>query len=140
MKDPRILDTMTIAEASAFVEQDQQTLLQRWAETFAVSLQDFHIGHILTYNDDRSLEVPPDTVNKEVETLILLLLQQGLGEEIIKRYQPPQDAFALSKTELQALPLRARLHIEYLEREVRELRITTSTQKDQIRKRNWARS
>jgi len=67
MKDPRILDTMTIAEASSLLEPDRQALLQRWAETFGVALQDLHDGHIRTYQHDRSLEASASQVDREFQ-------------------------------------------------------------------------
>ena len=139
MKDPRILDTMTITEASSLLEPDRQALLQRWAETFGVALQDLHDGHIQTYQHDRSLEAPATQVDHEVEALILLLLQQGLGNSIVKYYRPLLDAFSLAGTDLDSLPLRVRLHIEHLHREIATLRATNDSQRNQIRKTNWGR-
>jgi hypothetical protein len=52
-----IVGTMTIQDAAAHWSDPQNEHLKRWAETFLVPLQDLHIGHVRTYQKERSGEV-----------------------------------------------------------------------------------
>ena len=44
---------MTVGEAAPLWEDPRRVLLKRWAETFGVPLNQFHAGHLVTYEKQR---------------------------------------------------------------------------------------
>ena len=82
-----ILTSMTVQQAAAMWEDDRAVLLKRWGETFGISLDEFHYGHIVTYERERLAEkVTFAVVWTEVKALRALLQHVGLGEEIESHY------------------------------------------------------
>ncbi len=69
-----IRSTMTIREAAVVWTDPLRVQLQRWADTFEVPLAELHIGHIRTYQADRSREMPTSVVDTEVVALLELLI------------------------------------------------------------------
>jgi hypothetical protein len=110
-----ILKTMTIQEAAPLWDDLRRVHLQKWAETFVFPLEEFHYGHIVTYEKDRLAEAPYSVVWTEILALRALLKQVGLGDEIEARYMTPLDRVRLTPDELEALPARAQAYIKYLE-------------------------
>jgi hypothetical protein len=58
MTNDKIVGTMTIREAAAHWSDPRKGHLKRWAETFGVSLQELHPGHVVTCQKDRALITP----------------------------------------------------------------------------------
>jgi hypothetical protein len=72
------------------------------------TLAEFHLGHIKTYQIDRSAEVDAAVIDMEVTTLIALLRSLNLARDIEQRYKPLVDPADLTPEELSALPARVR--------------------------------
>jgi hypothetical protein len=104
-----------------------------------VKLGEFHIGHIVTYQSQRAKEADSHTIDCELGTLLHLLEDLGLGEEIRKAYRPLMNRDVLTLEERNALPERARLYIERLDRELQDLRHGSERLRDDLRRANWAR-
>jgi hypothetical protein len=85
---PEIHAQMTLAEVLQFCGPAQAMNLKPLAEMFDVKLCDFHIGHIVTFQTRRATEMDQHTTDCEVGTLLHLLEDLGLGEEIRKVYRP----------------------------------------------------
>jgi hypothetical protein len=113
--------------------------LKPLAEMFGVKVADLHIGHIVTYQNQRGREVDSHTIDCEVGTLLHLLDDLSLGEEIRKVYRPLRNRDVPTPEERSALSERARLYIERLERELHGLRNGSERLKDDLRRANWAR-
>jgi hypothetical protein len=95
-KMPGIVATMTVKEAAEYLaEPGKKKDLQRWAETFGIPLHEFHIGHIRTYQTDRSHEVEATIVDREVAALLTLLRELNISAEIERLYQPLADPVGL---------------------------------------------
>jgi hypothetical protein len=133
---PQIRGTMTIHEAAPLWEDPRAVHLKRWGETFGITLEEFHIGHIVTYESDRLREVNYATMWTEVIALRALLKNVGVGEEIEAYYLSPVGKMKPGADELSALAPRARAYIEYLEREVSGLKASNNRMKGIIRKIN----
>lgn len=88
---PDILVTMTVKEAVEHLAKPDkrhlQRYLQRWGETFGIRLNEFHIGHILTYRRERIQEVEAAIVNQEIGALLMLLRKLNLAEEVERSYR-----------------------------------------------------
>lgn len=140
VSDNEIAGTMTIREAAAHWSDPRSEQLKRWAETFGVLLQDLHLGHVRTYQKDRGEEAPASQVDAEIDALLALLKQIGLGDEIERYYQPLGEAGELTPAEINALPEPARKYIDKLKQELSNLRAESARMKNQIRKTNWGRS
>ncbi len=139
MPDCEIKGTMTIQEASAGWSNPLRDHLKRWGETFAMRLIDLHIGHVKTYQTNRSQEVSASEVDAEVAALLELLNQLGLGGEIEQYYKPFQKLPELTSSEFNALPIRVRQYIRELKNELSELRSSNDSIENKLRKANWAR-
>jgi hypothetical protein len=85
---PEILATMTVKEAAEYLAESSKTDLQRWGETFGIPLNEFHTGHIRTYQIDRVQEVEARIVDREVAVLLKLLRGLNLSAEIERFYRP----------------------------------------------------
>jgi hypothetical protein len=133
----KILKTMTVREAAAIWEDPRRVHLQRWAETFSIALDEFHIGHIVTYEKNRLEEVRYSVMWTEVTSLRALLKQAGLGQEIESHYTTALDKVKLTADEMHSLTPRARAYIEYLEQEVAGLNAASERMKATLRKINW---
>lgn len=83
---------MKLAEVLPFCGPTQAMNLKPLAEMFGVKLVDFHIGHFVTYQNRRGNEVDLLTIDCEVGTLLHLLEDLGLGEEIRKVYRSSAGA------------------------------------------------
>lgn len=136
----QILATMTVDEAAPLWNDPRSVHLQRWAETFGIRLEEFHIGHIVTYEKDRLGEVNYAVMWTEVLALRALLKDVGLGEEIESYYVTPLDKVRLTEEERVALPPRARAYIKHLEQEISGLNAENDKMKSTIRKTNWGRT
>jgi hypothetical protein len=119
---------------------DGLSTIKRWGETFGITLEEFHIGHIVTYENDRLREVNYATMWTEVSALRALLKHVGAGEEIEAYYLSPAGKMKLGADELGALASRPRAYIEYLEREVSSLKDSNDRMKGVIRRINRGRS
>lgn len=108
--------------------------LRHWADSFALKLCAFHIGHIKTYESDRQREASLQVVNAEVSTLLSLLDSAGVGGEIEKRYRPLRKPDELSPEERAALPERVRKYIEKLESELQSTTTESGRTADRLRK------
>ncbi len=136
----QILKTMTVRQAAAIWEDERSVHLKRWGETFEVPLDEFHYGHIVTYEQDRLGEkVSYPVVWTEVCALRALLKHVGLGQEIESHYMTPLDRVKLTEEERSGLSHRARAYIEYLEQEVYNLNATNERTKNTLQKINWGR-
>lgn len=134
-------DAMTVKEAAACWPDSRRDYLKRFGENFGVPLRDLHIGHIRTYQDERAAEVPPLTVELELDALRSLLQELGLGAEIERLYRPLQRQSSLSLQQIAELPEWARRHISDLQlSEMTTLRQENENLRDRVRKANWARS
>jgi hypothetical protein len=139
MKDERILNTMTVAEALPFISTPAlRVSLQHWAETFGVALRDFHAGHFVTYRQERSQTTYPGQVFAEMRALAELLDQQDIKIDLSSVPLKGEDPRP-TPDELAALPANIRTYILALEREVGSLKSTNHTISDRLRRRNWAR-
>lgn len=135
-----IVGTMTIGEAAPNWPDPRREHLKHWANTFAVRLQDLHIGHIRTYQQERGEQVPGSQVDVEVDAVLGLLKQIGLGKEILSCYQSLTEARELTPAELNSLPESVQRYIAQLKREISELRANGDRMTNQIRRTNWGRS
>jgi hypothetical protein len=110
------------------------------AETFAVRLDEFHYGHIVTYEQERLAEkVGYPVVWAEVCALRALLKHSCLGEEIESHYTTPLEKVKLTAEEIKGLSPRAQAYIEYLEREISLMNVENDKMKGTLRKINWGR-
>jgi hypothetical protein len=135
-----LLKTMTVQEASGLWDDPRSVHLKRWGETFTIRLDEFHYGHIATYEQERLAEnVSYPTVWTEVKALRALFQHVGLGEEIESYYMTPLDRVVLTAEELEGLTPRARAYIEYLEGEISQLSHKSGKMKGTLRKINWGR-
>jgi len=96
----KILKTMTVREAAAIWEDPRRVHLQRWAETFSMALEEFHIGHVVTYEKNRLEEVRYSVMWTEVISLRALLKHAGLGQEIESHYTSALDKVKLTADEM----------------------------------------
>jgi hypothetical protein len=135
-----IIATMTIGEAAALWSDPRKAHLRRWAETFGVPLQELHPGHVATYQKDRGAETVSAQVDLEVEALLALLKQIGLGGEIERYNRPLGDTGELTQAEMAALPEAVRKYIDRLKREISELEAEKERMSSRIRRTNWGRS
>jgi hypothetical protein len=135
----RIVETMTIREASPLWHDPRREHLQHWAETFGVCLKDFHAGHIRTYQLERSQQVAGAQVDAEVEALLALLAEVDLGQEIRRYCRSFAEDGEITAAEFGAFPEAARLYIEKLRRKISELEATNHRMENRIRKTNWGR-
>jgi hypothetical protein len=135
-----LLKTMTLQEAAALWDDPRSVHLKRWGETSAIRLDEFHYGHIATYEQQHLREkVSYSVVWTEVCALRALLKHVGLGEEIESHYMTPLDRVRLTAEELKGLTPRTRAYIEYLEGEISKLSHESDKMKGTIRKINWGR-
>jgi hypothetical protein len=135
-----ILKNMTVQEAVPLWDDPRSVHLKRWGETFTIRLDEFHYGHIATYEQERLAEnVSYPMVWTEVKALRALLQHVGLGEEIESHYMTPLDRVRLTAEELEGLTPRARAYIKYLEQEVSGLNASAEKMKGTLRKVNWGR-
>ena len=130
---------MRVRDALPLLSPAEQISLQYWASEFGIPLREFHLGHIRTYETQRSQVESRYVVNAEISVLLRLLESVGLGEEIRRRYAPLLDPDDLSPEERDALPERALKYIEKLEDGIKELEAQNYRAKDRLRKANWAR-
>jgi hypothetical protein len=136
----QIQKTMTIQQAVPLWDDPRSVHLKSWAEKFEVPLDEFHYGHIVTYEQERLAEkVSYPMVSTEVSALRALLKHVGLGAEIESHYLTPLSKVKLTEEEVRGLSLRARAYIEYLEREVSGLSASEAKMKGTLRKINWGR-
>jgi hypothetical protein len=52
----QITETMTVGEAAPLWWDARRVLLKRWSEMFGVPLNEFQVGHIRTYEQERVAE------------------------------------------------------------------------------------
>lgn len=136
----KIFGTMTVQEAVPLWDDPRSVHLKRWGETFGIRLDEFHYGHISTYEQERLAEkISYRVVWTEVCALRALLQHAGLGEEIESHYTTPLQRAKLPEEEMNGLPPRARAYIEYLEQEVYSLNSANERTKSTLRKINWGR-
>jgi hypothetical protein len=140
MTDSNIIGTMTIREAAGAWSDPRRGHLKRWAETFGVTLQELHPGHFLTYQQDRGEEVTSSEVDAEVEALLALLKEIGLGGEIERHIRPIGDTGELTPAEIRALPEAAQKYIGKLKQQIADLQSTGTRLENRIRRTNWGRS
>jgi len=136
----QIVETMTIREAAPLWHDPRSEHLQHWAETFGVCLKDFHAGHIRTFQLERSQQVTGAQVDAEVEALLALLGELGLGQEIRLYYRSFGDQDEITPAEFGAFPEAARIYIEKLRRKISELEAMSHRMENRIRRTNWGRS
>lgn len=136
---PEIHAQMTPREVLPFCFPAQAMNLKPLAEMFDVKLCDFNIGHVVAYQTQRALQMDAHTIDCEVGTLLHVLQELNLGEEIRKVYCPLKNRDVPTPGERDALPERVRLYIEKLEREVQSLRFESERVTDDLRRANWAR-
>jgi hypothetical protein len=109
----KILKTMTVDEAVPLWDDPRIVQLKRCGETFGIKLEEFHYGHIATYEQERLAEnVSYPMVWTEVKALRALLLHVGLGEEIESHYMIPFDRVKLTAEERESLAPRVRAYID----------------------------
>jgi len=140
MTDTNIVDTMTIQEAAAVWTDQRRVHLRRWAETFEVPLKELHYGHVLTYLKDRGEETTSSEVDAEVEALLALLKEKGLGGEIERYIRPISETGELTAVEIRALPEAARKYTSKLKQQIADLQSTSARLENRIRRTNWGRS
>jgi hypothetical protein len=138
--DDVLVGTMTIQEALPHWSDPRREQLKYWGETFQVRLQDFHNGHIQTYQEDRGEQVTASQVDTEVDALLALLKQLGLGDEILLYYRSLTERGEITASEINALPATVRRYIDRLKREISNLQAESERMKNQIRKTNWGRT
>ncbi len=120
----KVLDgKMTVKDALEFCSPAQRKHLSHWSEKFGVTLREFHIGHVKTYELDRLREVDLNVVNAEVDSLLRLVESAGGGDLSLRKYRPLQESYVLTFDERKDLPVRAQKFIEVLEREIQRLTI-----------------
>jgi hypothetical protein len=135
-----VLKTMIVREAAPLWDDPRSVHLKRWGETFTIRLDEFHYGHIATYEQERLAEnVSYPNVWTEVKALRALLQHVGLGEEIESHYMTPFDWVKLTAEEREGLTPRIRAYIEYLEGEISGLSHQSDKMKGTLRKINWGR-
>jgi hypothetical protein len=77
---------MTVQEAAPLWDDPRSVHLKRWGETFGIRLDEFHYGHIVTYEQERLGEkVSYPVVWTEVCALRALLMNVGLGQTSVVR-------------------------------------------------------
>lgn len=130
---------MTVREALPFCFPAQAVSLAPWAELFSIRLRDFQIGHIVTYQEERSVQVDLHTVNCEVSALLDLLQGVDLGEEIQRVYRPLLTPDELSDEEKAALPERVQRYIQRLEKRLNNLEHANDNISKKLQKANWSR-
>jgi hypothetical protein len=130
---------MTIREAAARWPDPRKNNLKRWAETFGVPLQELHPGHVVTYRKDRREETTSSQVDAEVEALLALLKQIGLGSEIERYNRPFGETGELTPAEIRALPEPVQRYIEKLKQEISDLEAANDRMESRIRRTNWGR-
>lgn len=136
----KILATMTVHEAAPLWDDPRGVHLKRWGEKFTVNLNEFHYGHIVTYEQERLAEkVSYPEVWTEVKALRALLQHVGLGQEIESHYTNPAEKVRLTAEERDGLNPRVRAYIEYLEGEISQLSHESDKMKGTLRKINWGR-
>lgn len=79
---------MTVREAAVYLDEPASTHLRRWGETFGIPLNEFHIGHVRTYQADRIREVEAAIVDREIAAFLMLLRKLNLSSEIERLYTP----------------------------------------------------
>ncbi len=140
MTNDKIVGTMTIREAAAHWSDPRKDHLKRWAETFGVPLQELHPGHVVTYQKDRGEETTASQVDTEVEALLALLKQVGLGGEIERYNRLLAETAELTPAEIRALPEPVRRYIDKLKQEISDLEAANDQMESRIRRTNWGRS
>jgi len=140
MTNDKIVGTMTIREAAAHWSDPRKDHLKRWAETFGVPLQELHPGHVVTYQKDRGEETTASQVDTEVEALLALLKQVGLGGEIERYNRLLAETAELTPAEIRALPEPARRYIDKLKQVISDLEAANDQMESRIRRTNWGRS
>ncbi|MDT8068498.1 MAG: hypothetical protein ROO76_10080 [Terriglobia bacterium] len=130
---------MTIREAAEHWEDSRRSLLQTWADSFGVRLNELHIGHVRTYKEERGQHVPGAQIDAEVDALFALLQEIGLGSEVRPFYQSFAQAEELTPAELNALSDPVRRHIARLKREISQLHAEGENMKIRVRKATWGR-
>jgi hypothetical protein len=140
MTNDNIAGTMTIREAAARWSDPRKDNLKRWAETFGVPLQELHPGHVVTYRKDRGEETTSSQVDAEVEALLALLKQIGLGGEIERYNRSFGETGELAPAEIRALPEPVQRYIEKLKQEISDLEAANDRMESRIRRTNWGRS
>jgi hypothetical protein len=135
-----IVGTMTIHEAASHWSDPRCEQLKRWAEAFGVRLQDLHPGHVRTYQQDRSKEASASQVDSEIDALLALLEQIGLGDEIKRYYHPFSETGELTEAEINTLSEPARKYIDKLLKDISDLKADNERMKNRIRRANWGRS
>jgi hypothetical protein len=140
MTNDNIAGTMTIREAAARWSDSRKENLKRWAETFGVPLQELHPGHVVTYRKDRGEETTSSQVDAEVEALLALLKQIGLGGEIGRYNRSFSETGELTPAEIRALPEPVQRYIEKLKQEISDLEAANDRMESRIRRTNWGRS
>ena len=129
---------MTLREVLPFCFPAEAVNLKPLAERFDVKVCDFHIWHVVAYQTERATKMDPHTIDCELGTLLYLLKDLGLGEEIRKVYCPLKKRDLPTHEERDALPERVRLYIEKFEREVNDLRLDNGKIADDLWRANWA--
>jgi hypothetical protein len=99
-----------------------------------------HPGHIVTYQKDRCEEATASQVDAEVESLLALLKQIGLGGEIDRYHRPLSETGELTPAEIRALPEPVRKYIDKLKQEILVLEAEKERMTNRIRRTNWGRS
>ena len=136
---PQILKTMTIQEAAALWSDPLRVHLGKWEREFDQPLEGLHVGHVVTYQTERHLEVDASVVNIEVDALRALLKAAGTGKEVERGYPPVREDIELTEVELEALPRRIRTYIRELKGRLAETESARDAAKDSLRKANWAK-
>jgi hypothetical protein len=86
---------------------------------------------------DRGQEATASQVDSEIDALLALLKQVGLGDEIRRYYQPLGEAGEITQAEFNALPEPVRKYINKLKREILDLHAQKGRMEDRIRRTNW---
>jgi hypothetical protein len=135
-----IVGTMTVGEAVPNWPDPRSGHLKYWAEAFGVCLQDLHIGHIRTYQQERGTQVAGAQVDIEVDAVFALLKQIGLGDDILAHYQSFTQTGNLTPAEISSLSAPVRRYIDKLIREISELRSDSQRKTNWLQRMNWGRS
>ena len=96
--------------------------LSHWSEKFGVTLREFHIGHVKTYELDRLREVDLNVVNAEVDSLLRLVESAGGGDLSLRKYRR-WNPMCSPSTKEKTYRCAAQKFIEVLEREIQRLTI-----------------